>query len=164
MHTLVGLLLRDQRPRFTYPFGFDLFESVHFTHRDPELALRRIEAQNSISLSRTLGTPNILSKGVIERRTVSIPPTLFPPGHRHRAFLDKSPARKLIEEVAGSPAAASSLEHANARNSGMPRSNGSSETPSWMWGQEGGEIRFTIRVPKLVGAQLPQRYSVPDVR
>ncbi|KAF8487067.1 PIH1 family [Russula ochroleuca] len=129
-------------------------KDVEFKSFLVELALRQIEAQNAISLSRSLGTPNILSKGALEQRAVSIPPTLFPPGHRRRTFLDKSPAKKLIEEVAGSPAASSSLDHVNAGDSVMPHSNGSSETPSWTWGQEGGEIRITIRVPKLTYATI----------
>jgi hypothetical protein len=139
----------------TYPFGFDLLESTHFAHRDSELALEQIEAQISISLSRTVGTPNILSKGILEQRAISIPLALFPPGHPHRALLDKSSSKKLIEEVSGIPATPSSLDHVHLRDSVMPHSNGASETPSWTWGQEGGEIRITIAVPKLVSTQLP---------
>jgi hypothetical protein len=33
-----------------------------------ERALQQIEVQNSFSLSRTLGTPNITSKGALEQR------------------------------------------------------------------------------------------------
>jgi hypothetical protein len=142
----------------------DLLESTHFAHRNLELALLQIEAENSISLSRTLGTPNILSKGALEKRAISIPADLFPPGHRHRAFVDNSRAKKLIEEVADDPAVTPSLDHVHPRESVMLHSNGASETPSWTWGQEGGEIRITIQVPKLVGNKLLRSYTVPDVQ
>jgi hypothetical protein len=129
-------------------------KSTRFAHRDSELALQQIEAENSISLSRTLGTPNILSKGALEKRAISIPATLFPPGHHHRAFLDQSPAKKLIEEVADNPAVTPSLDHVHPRESVILHGNGAFETPNWTWGQEGGEIRITIQVPKLVGNKL----------
>jgi hypothetical protein len=133
-----------------------------FAHCDSELALQLIEAQNSISLSRTLGTPNILSKGVLEQRAISVPATLFPPGHHHRALLDSSSAKKLIEEVADIPAAVSTPDHVRPRDPIMLHSNGASETPSWTWGQESGEIRITIQVPKLVGNKLLRCDTVPD--
>jgi hypothetical protein len=131
---------------------------THFVLHGIELSLQQIEAQNSISLSRTLGTPNIFSKGVLEQRAVSIPSTLFPSGRHHGAYLGKYPAKKLIEEVIDSPATASkasnlsSLDHGHPRDSVTPHSNNAPETPSWIWRQEGGEIHITIRVPKLVGA------------
>jgi hypothetical protein len=130
---------------------------AYSAHRDPELSLREIEAQNSISLSRTLGTPNILSKGVLGQRAISIPSILFPPSHHHRPFSDKFPDKMLIEEVTDSHAATSnvndtsSLDRVRPRDSVTPHSNGTLETPSWTWRQEGGEIRISIRVPKLVG-------------
>jgi hypothetical protein len=134
--------------------------STHVVGRDPECAVREIEAQNSISLSRTLGTPNIASKGVLEQRAVSIPAALFPPGH-YRPSLDKSPPKKLIEEVTSRPATVSkaadgfnktpSPTHVNSKTAVTPpRSNNTVETPSWTWSQEGEEIHITIRVPKLV--------------
>lgn len=130
---------------------------THFVQHDIELSLQQIEAQNSISLSRTLGTPNILSKGKLEQRAVSFPSTLFPPGLHHSAFLDKSSAKRLIEEIADGPATASktnrsSLDRGHTRDAATPHSNSSPETPSWIWEQEGSEIHVTIRVPKLVGA------------
>jgi hypothetical protein len=164
VRTLVALLspIPEARrgPYHLWPIvsgGFDLLESTHFAHRVLELALQQIEAENSISLSRTLGTPNILSKGALEQRAVSIPPTLFPPGHHHRASLNKTPAGKLIEEVISSPTTTSradelsSLDRIHPKDSIVPHNNGASETPRWTWGQEGGEIRITIRVPNLVG-------------
>jgi hypothetical protein len=128
---------------------------THFIQHGIELSLRQIEAQNSISLSRTLGTPNILSKGVLEQRAVSIPSTLFPPGHRHVASLDKSPTKKLVEEVVGTASKTnylSSLDYGHPRDSVTPRSNSVPEIPSWIWRQEGVEIHITIQVPELVGA------------
>jgi hypothetical protein len=131
---------------------------AHFVLHGIELSLQHIEAQNSISLSRTLGTPNILSKGVLEQRAVSIPSTLLPLGRHHGAFPDKSPAKKLIEEVADSLATVSkannlsSFDHGHPRDSVTPHSNSAPEIPSWRWRQEGGEIHITVRIPKLVGA------------
>jgi hypothetical protein len=131
---------------------------THFVQHDIDLSLQQIETQNSISLSRTLGTPNISSKGDLEQRAVSIPSILFPPGRHHGALLDKSPAKKLIEEVADSLATAStannlsSLSHGHPRDFVTPHSNSAPEIPSWIWGQEGGEIYITIQVPKLVRA------------
>ena len=160
-------MTRDQRPGEGHAIpsvAYCIYLSIrfrfitHFVLHDIELSLQQIEAQNSISLSRTLGTPNILSKGVLEQRAVSIPSTLLPPGRHHSAFLDKSLAKKLIEEVADSPATASkannlsSLDHGHPRDSVTPHSNSAPETPGWIWRQESGEIHITIRIPKLVGA------------
>ncbi len=129
---------------------------TYLVHHDIELSLQQIEAQNSISLSRTLGTPNILSKGNLEQRTVSIPSTLFPPGRHHGALPDKSPSKKLIEEVADGLATASTANNLSSLNHGPPRDSvtprSAFETPSWIWRQEGGEIHIAIRVPNLVGA------------
>ncbi|KAH9976761.1 hypothetical protein BGW80DRAFT_879649 [Lactifluus volemus] len=58
-----------------------------------------IEAQDSFSLSRVPGTPNIASKGTLELCLVAVPATLFPPGHRHRARSVKTSTLKLIEEL-----------------------------------------------------------------
>ena len=140
---------------------------AHFVQHDIELSLQQIEAQNSISLSRTIGTPNILSKGNLEQRAVSIPSALFPQGRHHGAFLDKSPAKKLIEEIPDNLATVSkvnpSLDRGHPRNSVTPYSNSALETPSWTWRREGGEIHVTVRVPKLVGAYLFRNHALPDV-
>jgi len=128
-----------------------------------EFALQQIEAQNSISLSRTLGTPNISSKGVLEQRVVSIPATSFPPGHLFRPSPDKRPPKKLIEEVTSSQATASKTDASNKlsslgclhpENAVTPHSNSAVEIPSWTWCQEGGEIRITIQVSKLTRATI----------
>lgn len=127
---------------------------THLVQYDIELSLQQVEAQNSISLSRTLGMPNILSKGVLEKRAVSIPPALFPPGRHHGALLEKSPTKKLIEEVTDSLGSASK-DSAPRDSVAVAHSNNfpeTPETPSWIWRQEGREIHITIRVPKLVGA------------
>lgn len=166
VRALVDFLKHDQRPDEGHvipPTAYRIYPSIRFlliTHLvqyNIELSLQQIEAQNSISLSRTLGTPNILSKGALEKRAVSIPSTLFPPGRHHGAFLEKSPAKKLIEEVADSFGTASKDNDLSSLDDGHPRdsvthSNSSPETPSWIWRQEGREIHITIRVPKLVGA------------
>lgn len=157
-------MTRPEARRLCIPSVFHVSVRVSndFAHCDPELALQLIEAQNSISLSRTLGTPNILSKGALKQRAISVPATLFPPGHHHRAFLDNSPSKKLIEEVADIPAAVSTLDHVPPRDPIILHSNGASETPSWTWMQEGEEIRITIQVPKLVGNKLFRCDTVPD--
>jgi hypothetical protein len=132
--------------------------STQFIHRDPELALQQIEAQNSLSLSRVLGTPNISSKGALERRVISVPATLFPPGHHYRALSDKIPT-KLIEEVADSSVAPSDVDiskvlssrgHTHSEDAVKPHDVSVPEIPTWTWKQEGQEIRITIYVPKLV--------------
>ncbi|KAF8901052.1 pre-RNA processing PIH1/Nop17-domain-containing protein [Gymnopilus junonius] len=55
------------------------------TLRDPEfkiflieLSLQRIEAQTGLTLSRSIGTPNILSKGKLLPRTVQVPASMVP--------------------------------------------------------------------------------------
>ena len=134
------------------------WESTHV--RSPfvitECALRQIETQHSISLSRSLGTPNISSKGVLERRDVSVPVSLFPPDYHHRPFVvDESPRKKLIEEVTSGPTVINASEVDGPNKLSFPGrirpdSNNAVETPSWTWSQQGGEIRITVRVPKLV--------------
>jgi len=148
---------------------------THFVQHGIELSLQQIEAQNSISLSRTLGTPNILSKGVLEQRAISIPSTLLPPGRHHGAFLDRFPAKKLIEEVATAAKAndLSSLDLGHPRDSVTLHSNSAPETPGWIWRQEGREIHITIRVPKLTHSSIssatldlePRRFTllIPDL-
>ncbi|KAI0299008.1 hypothetical protein B0F90DRAFT_1631800 [Multifurca ochricompacta] len=101
-----------------------------------ELALQHIEAQNTFSLSRSLGTPNISSKGPLGPRLVSIPTTLFPHDHNHRASLVKTSTKKLIEEVS---------KHHNSI---------ASETPTWAWKQEGQEIHVIIQVPKVTRTNI----------
>jgi hypothetical protein len=139
-----------------------------------ECALRQIETQHSLSLSRTLGTPNITSKGVLKRREVSIPISLFPLGHHHRPSADdESPRKKLIEEVTSRPAISSGVDGpiklaASVRirpgDAVTSHSNNTGETPTWTWSQQGGEIHITVRVPKLVRTERSQlqSFSRPD--
>lgn len=92
---------------------------------------------------------------------VSIPATLFPPDHHYRPSLNKPSTKKLIEEVASSPSPVSkvdgsnsngltSLGHVHPKGAVMSHENSTSQTPTWTWRQEGGEIRITILVPRLV--------------
>lgn len=124
----------------------------HLAHRGPEFALQQIEGQNSISLSRSLGTPNISSKGALEPRVASIPAKWFPSSHHHRPSLDKSPNKKLIE-IVSSAAAVSGVDGppglVQPKGAISPHNN-HVETPIWIWSQEGGEIHITVQVPKLV--------------
>lgn len=139
-----------------------------------ECALRRIETQHSISLSRTLGTPNITSKGDLKRREVSVPVSLFPLGHHHRPSVDdESPHKRLVEEVTSRPTISSGVDGPiKLASSGRIRpddavtshSNSTGETPTWTWSQQAGEIRITVRVPKLVRTECSQfqSFSQPD--
>ncbi|TFY63678.1 hypothetical protein EVG20_g6209 [Dentipellis fragilis] len=129
-----------------------------------ELALQRIEAQSNLHLSRTIGTPNIASKGALAKRTAHVPAALFPPAHPLHASASRSaPAKPLIEEVsASSPSpspgpkkgilkssAASPLASpgpdpgADAEETGL-------ETPAWSWAHDGPALRITVLLPKLV--------------
>ncbi|KAI0255505.1 hypothetical protein BJV78DRAFT_1176162 [Lactifluus subvellereus] len=121
-------------------------------HRDPELALQQIEAQNSLVLSRGFGTPNISSEGVLEQQVISVPATLFPPGHHRRVLSDKPSTKKLIEEVADGTVAPSDLHTSRGRN--KPHDNSAPEIPTWTCRQEGREIRITIYDPKITCATI----------
>ncbi|KAF9477467.1 hypothetical protein BDN70DRAFT_881171 [Pholiota conissans] len=90
-----------------------------------ELGLQRIEAQTGLSLSRTVGAPNIASKGPLAPRSVLIPSALLQPRsnsaqrevHQHpaSAAVDVSGSAQgkghggapLIEEIVPSPSASS---------------------------------------------------------
>ncbi|KAH9964955.1 hypothetical protein BC827DRAFT_1322316 [Russula dissimulans] len=130
-----------------------------------ELALRQIEFQNSFALSRTLGTPNIFSKGALEQREVAIPATLFPPGGQNPPSLDKFPTKKLIEEITSSTAATSRVDRPKdlpfpdrvhpTKDAVTPYYSSACETPTWTWKYEGDEIRVLIQVPKLTRATFP---------
>jgi len=116
-----------------------------------------------LSLSRVLGTPNISSKGALERRVISVPATLFPPSHHSRALLSDKISTKLIEEVADSSVAPSDVDgskdlsssgHTHSEDAVKPHDNSAPEIPTWTWRQEGREIRITIYVPKLTRATI----------
>ncbi|KAI0270746.1 hypothetical protein BC834DRAFT_863043 [Gloeopeniophorella convolvens] len=127
-----------------------------------ELALLRIESQASLSLSRTLGTPNIPSKGVLKSRPVSIPASLFPPGHHHYLPVIENPTQPLIEEVVtgtaispnhGVSMSATPLDSGVSKGGAEPNDM-ALETPTWAWKQEGPQIRITVQVPKLTHAAI----------
>lgn len=157
--------------------------------RREELALQRIEAESSLLLSRTLGTPNIPSKGALQPRTVSVPAALFPPSHPLRQAALAAPAKKLIEEIVSPstppptpPPAASAppkkgiLKNTARGNAGArPDAAGPTtapdagtrtaqdlalETPEWSWTpRDDGRLCIAIGVPKLVSA--PVRIEQP---
>ncbi|KAH9003859.1 hypothetical protein EDB86DRAFT_2798811 [Lactarius hatsudake] len=100
-----------------------------------ERALKQIEIQNSLSLSRTLGKPNITSKGALEQRIVSIPAELFPKDRHRDVSPGNTSTKRLVEEV--------------------PSLHGSaSECPSWTWRKEDQDIFITIQVPRLTHATI----------
>ncbi|KIY69267.1 hypothetical protein CYLTODRAFT_349898 [Cylindrobasidium torrendii FP15055 ss-10] len=91
-----------------------------------ELGLQQLEAKNGVLLSRTIATPNIVSKGALEPRTVTIPSKAPKPA-------DKVPAKSLIEEVSLPPA-------------GSPW--------SWTWSKAGAQLKVRIETPHLTKAQI----------
>lgn len=138
-----------------------------------ELALQRVEAQSSLRLSRTLGTPNIASKGKLGPRTVDIPLALFPPSHHlHQSAeaVKAKPAKKLIEEVTPetTPSGSSTTPNGgSSKNDNADTSlsvkrieteatnrdaNVSMETPMWSWRRdsESDRLVITVEVPKIV--------------
>ncbi|KAI0043691.1 hypothetical protein FA95DRAFT_1498222 [Auriscalpium vulgare] len=114
-----------------------------------ELALQRIEAQSSLSLSRALGTPNIASKGALSPRTAAVPADFFPPGHPHHA--SSAVGRKLVEEVAPKPVPKKGI----LRSKSAAEASAHMETPAWTWVMAGSAIAVTIHVPKLTREHLP---------
>ncbi len=117
---------------------------AHLLYHNPERALRQIEVQNSFSLSRTLGTPNITSKGALERRTIAIPVALF--SHdQHRRMSPSNTSTKLVEEVQGS-----GVDESRDLNSRHLSNRLNSERPTWTWRKDDGNILITVQVPRLV--------------
>ncbi|KAA1474071.1 hypothetical protein DENSPDRAFT_840605 [Dentipellis sp. KUC8613] len=139
-----------------------------------ELALQRIEAQTNLHLSRTIGTPNIASKGALTKRTAHVPAALFPPAH---PLHQSAPAKPLIEELpaptAPSPppgpkkgilknSASSSPSPSALASPGPEADRGADaeetglETPAWSWAHDGPSLRITVQLPKLTRALIPQ--------
>lgn len=126
-----------------------------------ERALQQIEAQHSFSLSRTLGTPNITSKGALEPRIISIPDALFSQDHhRHIRVPPGNPSTKrLVEEI---PENVPGVDGSRDLRSPRPH-NGFSElhkespieSPPWSWRKEGQDIFITVQVPGLVSPWFP---------
>jgi hypothetical protein len=115
-----------------------------------ELALQRVELQNSLVLSREIATPKLPSKGSLEPRTVSIPtglysdPSQIPPSESPRPV-------KLIEEISSTPAEATRAgTQKGSRVTPSPARSGDLNTPSWTWDETGPSLLITIQVPKLV--------------
>jgi len=75
---------------------------ISILHQSTELALQRIEAQSGLTLSRSIGTPNIASKGKLLPRTVHVPASLLS-GSRSKVFDKVEGAKRepLIQEVFG---------------------------------------------------------------
>ncbi|KDR74195.1 hypothetical protein GALMADRAFT_100012 [Galerina marginata CBS 339.88] len=119
------------------------------TLRDPEfkvflveLALQRIEAQTGLSLSRSIGQPNITSKGKLLPRSVQVPANMVPAltGEPSSSRKDVTPTKsstngntQLIQEISTS-------------NQGT--------TPfDWSWTKEdSGRLRIDVQVPGLAHA------------
>ncbi|KAH7924449.1 hypothetical protein BV22DRAFT_1066784 [Leucogyrophana mollusca] len=119
-----------------------------------ELALQRVEARTSITLSRQIGTPNIASKGKPETRQVLVPTVLYPQGHpKHRD------TTSLIQEIPpGSTTATAKPEVADAPKGVLKKATVSSstpQTPSWSWTKIQSKIRIVIDVPGLTHAAIP---------
>ncbi|KAI6030283.1 hypothetical protein EDC04DRAFT_2868976 [Pisolithus marmoratus] len=99
----------------------------------------RIEAQTTIILSRQIGTPNIAFKGKPQTPHVTVPASLYPPGH---------PPAKLIQEIPPHPTADSSLKR-------QPLSASvAHKIPSWSWSEENSRLCIVIHVPALTPAAI----------
>ena len=136
---------------------------AHLLLHDIERTLQQIEAQNSFSLSRTLGIPNITSKGTLEQRIISVPAALFPHDHYRHISPGNTSTRRLIEEVPDNvPGADGSRDlHSPQSPKGFSELHNESpiECPSWTWRQEGQDIFIVVQVPRLVRPWLSHFYS-----
>ncbi|KAG8858960.1 hypothetical protein FRB96_004780 [Tulasnella sp. 330] len=94
-----------------------------------ELALERVEDKSGLTLSREIATPNLLSKGDLEPRTVLIP-SMLPTA---------TTSKPLIEEVKESPKPTAA--------SAPPKSQ--VDQPVWSAEVEKSGILVTVQVPKL---------------
>ncbi|KAF8064117.1 pre-RNA processing PIH1/Nop17-domain-containing protein [Lyophyllum atratum] len=129
-----------------------------------ELALQRIEAQTSLTLSRQIGTPNIASKGKLSPRTVFIPSFLIAETSDSKATVGSpTPKKSLIQEV--TPATSSDfkpkgiLKAASSPTTTSPilSANKSQQLrPTWSWSKEDSEIQIKISVPNLPRALIEQ--------
>ena len=64
-----------------------------------ELALEHVEEKAHMTLSRQIGTPNIVSKGKLEPRTVLMPRSLVEPGSAPDRTKPDTRASPLIQEI-----------------------------------------------------------------
>ncbi|KAH9029257.1 PIH1 family [Lactarius pseudohatsudake] len=118
-----------------------------------EHALKQIEVQNSFSLSRTLGKPNITSKGTLEQRIVSIPAELFPKDRHRDVSPGNTSTKRLVEEVPSVDGSGNLYSPHPLK--GFSELHGStSECPSWTWTKEDQDIFITIQVPRLTHATI----------
>ncbi|KAI0742766.1 pre-RNA processing PIH1/Nop17-domain-containing protein [Daedaleopsis nitida] len=128
-----------------------------------ELAFQRIEAQHSLLLSRQIGTPNILSKGKLQKRSVLIPTSLYSsaqPGGEPTAAPEPGPPRKpLIEELPAAPPKPKGI---------LKKAPSTPESPSLAGNNKGalvpeltcsrttdGRLRIALSVPHLTRASIP---------
>jgi hypothetical protein len=129
------------------------------------LALQRIEARSFLPVSRTIGTPNIRSKGVLLPRTVLIPPSLYPEGDPIRQAYDAEQAnkksKKLIEEIRPDmvPTPSKGIlkkTHVDASSATKPIPLEAIEmtgaTPAWTWSRDDTGFSIKIQVPDIVRA------------
>ncbi|KAN0142163.1 hypothetical protein V8E53_000625 [Lactarius tabidus] len=118
-----------------------------------ERTLQQIEVQTSFSLSRTLGTPNITSKGVLEQRTISVLAALFP--HDHNRSSRITPTKRLVEEVPGNvPGVDGSIDLYQPFKGLSELHEIPIECPSWTWRKDGQDIFIVVQVPRLTHATI----------
>ncbi|KAG6856545.1 hypothetical protein H0H87_003364 [Tephrocybe sp. NHM501043] len=146
--------------------------------KDKELALQRIEAQTSLSLSRQIGTPNITSKGKLLPRTVYIPSFLVNQGLSPSVPPAQTAAKPLIQEVTPATSSAAGgkpkgiLKAASSPSTNQQESKVQHSRPTWSWSKDGAKIEIKIQVPNLPRALIenatldiePRRFmvNIPD--
>ncbi|KAI9459887.1 PIH1 family [Lactarius psammicola] len=119
-----------------------------------ERALQQIEAQNSFSLSRTLGTPNITSKGTLEQRTISVSAALFPHEHHRHISPGNTSTKRLVEEVPGVGGSRDLYSPRPPEGFSELHNESTAECPSWTWRKEGRDIFIMVQVPRLTHAAI----------
>jgi hypothetical protein len=132
----------------------ELCLSIEWLFHGLERALQQIEVQTSFSLSRTLGTPNITSKGVLEQRAISVPAALFL--HDHNRSSGITPTKRLVEEVPGNVPGVDELRDLHQSFKGFSELHETPvECPSWAWRKDGQDIFIMVQVPRLVRPCFP---------
>ncbi|KAG8908219.1 hypothetical protein FRB99_008284 [Tulasnella sp. 403] len=111
-----------------------------------EIALERVEDKSGLTLSREISTPNILSKGSLEPRTVLIP-TALP------SLTTQS--KPLIEEIPDSR-----REAPPTTGKGPGSDKPSASVPQWSAEVEKNGVTITVEVPKLTKQDIVSRASV----
>lgn len=127
---------------------------AHLLLHDLERTLQQIEVQNSFSLSRNLGTPNITSKGALEQRIIPFPTALFPHDHHRHISPANTSIKRLVEEVPdnvpGVDGSRDLLSPQSPKGFSELHNGSPIECPSWTWRKEGQDIFIVVQVPKLV--------------